>query len=473
MPNDNNTIQSATHSLQSESQNVEYKESWRDDYLKWICGFANAQGGRIYLGVNDAREVIGLEEKEAHKLTEDIPNKVRDILGIIVDVNLLQSPEHKEYIEIIVEPQSVPINYKGQYHYRTGSTKQELKGVALQQFILKKMGRQWDDIYHETATISCIEPEAIQYFVRKGIRAQRLSEDIIGDTPQQVLDNLHLISEDGHLKNAAILMFSRDPLRYFTAVQFKIGRFGKDEADLLFQDIIEGNILQMADRVIQVLKAKYLISPIHYEGMQRQEPLEIPETALREILYNAIIHKQYTGAPIQMRVYTDRIELWNDGPLPEDYTVETLWQQHSSKPRNHNIAEVFYKAGFIESWGRGYKKIREGFETAGMPLPQLESHCGGVLITIYRKATSPADSHHDSHSDSLQSVLNHLTQRQIAIVQAIQNDSHVTVAMIAAKLKVSASTINRELKNINTHIHLHWTGTSIGGHWEIAQKVTE
>lgn len=71
-----------------ESQNIEYKESWRDEYLKWICGFANAQGGKIYLGVNDNRQVIGLEEKEAHKLTEDIPNKVRDVLGIIVDVNL-------------------------------------------------------------------------------------------------------------------------------------------------------------------------------------------------------------------------------------------------------------------------------------------------------------------------------------------------------------------------------------------------
>ena len=73
-----------------ESQNTEYKESWRDEYLKWICGFANAQGGRIYLGVNDAREVTGLDEKEAHKLTEDVPNKVRDVLGIIVDVNLLE-----------------------------------------------------------------------------------------------------------------------------------------------------------------------------------------------------------------------------------------------------------------------------------------------------------------------------------------------------------------------------------------------
>ena len=71
----------------SESQNIEWKESWRDEYLKWICGFANAQGGRIYIGTDDRGTVIGVTD--CKKLLEDIPNKVRDILGIIVDVNLL------------------------------------------------------------------------------------------------------------------------------------------------------------------------------------------------------------------------------------------------------------------------------------------------------------------------------------------------------------------------------------------------
>lgn len=72
--------------MNSESQNIEYKESWRDEYLKWVCGFANAQGGSIFIGVNDKKEVVGVENSK--KLMEDIPNKVRDVLGIIVDENL-------------------------------------------------------------------------------------------------------------------------------------------------------------------------------------------------------------------------------------------------------------------------------------------------------------------------------------------------------------------------------------------------
>ena len=121
--------------MQNESQNIEYKESWRDEYLKWICGFANAQGGRIYIGVNDQKEVIGLSD--AKRLLEDIPNKIVNYLGIVEDVNLLMEGD-KEYIEIVVSPSNMPIAYKGTYHYRSGSTKQELKGLALQQFIMER-----------------------------------------------------------------------------------------------------------------------------------------------------------------------------------------------------------------------------------------------------------------------------------------------------------------------------------------------
>lgn len=117
----------------SENQNIEWKESWRDEYLKWICGFANAEGGTLIIGKNDKGKVVGIQN--AKKLMKDIPNKTRDILGIIVDVNLVAENE-SEYIEILVENYPYPVNYKGQYHYRSGSTKQELKGVALDKFLL-------------------------------------------------------------------------------------------------------------------------------------------------------------------------------------------------------------------------------------------------------------------------------------------------------------------------------------------------
>lgn len=96
--------------MKNENQNIEYKETWRDEYLKWICGFANAQGGKIYVGVDDDKNVVGVVD--AHRLMEDIPNKIVNHLGIVADVNLLND-KGREYIEIVVAPSNMPIAYKG------------------------------------------------------------------------------------------------------------------------------------------------------------------------------------------------------------------------------------------------------------------------------------------------------------------------------------------------------------------------
>ena len=237
----------------SESQNIEYKESWRDEYLKWICGFANAQGGRIYIGIDDNQQVVGVADTK--RLMEDIPNKIVNYLDIVADVNLLHK-EDKDYIEIAVQPCNLPIAYHGIYHYRSGSTKQELKGAALQQFLLRKMGHSWDDIENERATLDDIDRQAIDFFLRKAVDAGRMPVDSLNETTEKVLSNLNLIGGDGKLRNAALLLFGKNPAKFFTSVQFRIGRFGRDEADLMFQDVVDGNIIQMTDRVIEVLKSK-------------------------------------------------------------------------------------------------------------------------------------------------------------------------------------------------------------------------
>lgn len=447
--------------MNNESQNTEYKESWRDEYLKWICGFANAKGGVLHIGVNDSGEVIGL--KNAHKLSEDIPNKIVNYLGIVCETNLLKKDD-LDYIEIIVEPSNVPVNFRGKYHYRSGSTKQELKGSALQQFLLKKMGKQWDEVTNTSATIDCIDEKAIRYFVRKGTESKRLAAESLGNTPQEVLENLRLIDDNGHVKNAAILLFAKCPQDYFPGIQFKIGRFGKDETDLMFQDEIEGNILQMADHVLEVLKSKYLVSPIHYNGMQRIEPLEIPEEAFREMLYNAIIHREYPGAPIQMRVFSDHIELWNIGELPQGYSIDTLMHKHTSRPRNLNIAQVFYKAGFVESWGRGIKKICDGFVSAGFDAPVFEENSGGILVTIKRKKIT------DVVSDVVSLSQVQLTERQQKIINLIEVNPRISAALMSQVLSVVVRTIQRELATMQKLGYIRHEGNTSAGHWIVLKK---
>jgi len=365
----------------AETQNVEYKLSWRDEYLKWVCGFANAQGGKIFIGVNDYGEIAGVDDYK--RLMEDIPNKTVNHLGIVVDVNL-HVQEGINYIEIIVPVSNVPIAYHGVYHYRSGSTKQELKGIALQNLLLKKMGRKWEDMPVENVSSKDLNENTIHAFFIKAIEKERIPSDALTMGTELLLRNLSLISEQGQLTNAAILLFGKSVVRASVTASFKIGRFGKSNHDLLFQDIIETNIFDMADKVMETLKAKYLIRPISYKGLERMEPLEYPEAALREAILNAIIHKDYSSTYTFLRVYDDRLHLWNPGVLPEELTIEELKKDHSSYPRNRNIANVFFKAGYIESWGRGTNKIVDACIEADLPEPIIEEEQGGISITFLK-----------------------------------------------------------------------------------------
>jgi predicted HTH transcriptional regulator len=233
------------------NQTIEWKSIWRDEYIKWISGFANAEGGRLEIGKNDDGKVVGV--RNANQLLEVLPNKIRDILGVVVDVK-----SHDENgllwlsIEVVAYPS--PISYKGEYHYRTGSTKQELKGAALNQFLLRKQGKHWDSV----------------------------------PRPHVQVDDL------------------------------------------------------------------------------------------REAVINAITHKDYSsGIPIQIKVFEDRVIIWNQGELPHNWSVENLTSVHQSIPFNPSIAEVFFRAGFIESWGRGIDTIVNLSTAYGNDAPRFSNELTG------------------------------------------------------------------------------------------------
>lgn len=220
----------------AESQNIEWKRVWKDEYVKWICGFANAQGGKIYIGTDDNGKVVGVADSK--KLLEDIPNKVRDILGIIVSVNLLNE-DGKDYIEVEVYPSSYPVNYKGEYHYRSGSTKQHLKGTALTEFLLSKTGYKWDAVPIDGVSVEDLDKESFDIFRREAMRSGRMSKEDLNMSNHELLDNLGLL-DNGKLKRAAVLLFHRKPEKWITGSFIKIGMFGQG-ADLQYQDELHGS----------------------------------------------------------------------------------------------------------------------------------------------------------------------------------------------------------------------------------------
>lgn len=367
-----------------ENQSIEFKETWKDEYLKWICGFANANGGSLFIGKNDAGEIIPLEN--AKRLLEDVPNKVRDTLGILVDVNLHHTVKG-DFIEIIVEPYSYPVNYKGQYHYRSGATKQELKGAALDKFLLQRKGKRWDGVPLPNISVAELKQESFDFFRKRALKSQRIEEDVLTDSNELLIENLQL-KENTYLKRAAILLFHPKPENYITGAYIKIGFFETYD-DLKFQDEIHGNLFEQIEKAMDLLFTKYIKAEISYEGINRVEKYEYPKDAVREALLNAIAHKDYSGGvPIQISVYNDKIIFWNEGQLPENWTIESLLTKHPSKPYNPDIANALFRSGYIESWGRGTLKMIKECIDAGLPKPLYYYDMSGFFVEFRKNIFS-------------------------------------------------------------------------------------
>jgi ATP-dependent DNA helicase RecG len=232
------------------------------------------------------------------------------------------------------------------------------------------------------ATLDDIDEKSVKIFLLAAENAGRLPESKNISVPE-LLEKLRLI-EDGKLKRAAIVLFGKDPGKFYPNTFVKTGKFGKDNADLVFQEVEEGNLFSLLQAILNQLNHKFLIRKVEFSGMQRIEKSEYPTAALREIILNALVHRSYMGAPIQIRVYDNKINFWNEGTLPEGLTFEALKGFHTSRPRNGLIADVCFKGGFIDSWGRGTLKIYDSCKEAELPEPEIKEFQGGFLVTLFK-----------------------------------------------------------------------------------------
>ena len=442
-----------------ENQVIEWKSRWKDEYLEWICGYANAEGGKLYIGCDDEGNVVGLNNP--NKLLDDIPNKVREALGIVVNINLL-SKDEKEYIEINVNPYPIGISCKGIYYYRSGSTRQILTGVALETFLLRKRGATWDNLPLPSFTIKDVDEGVVNYFLERAMEKGRIHKNILRESKYSLMEKLYLVSNN-YLTNAAMLLFSKNPEKWQSGSYIKIGFFETD-ANLIYQDEVHGSILEQVDKTMELVYTKYMKARITYCGVQRRERYFVPEEAFREALLNAICHKQYqSGIPIQISVYEDRLHIANCGSLPENWTLDKLMGKHASIPYNPKIAHVLYLAGFIESWGRGIEMIRESCINVDLLEPEYEINPNDIMVTFKAKEVECIKQKQMVQDKDI----DNLTEREKAILNLLYENPGYTINQLTEKLGVSRRTVTSRLKGLREKERIERIGTDKKGYWKI------
>lgn len=446
----------------AESQNIEYKESWRDEYLKWLCGFANAQGGTIYIGIDDAGNVVGV--KDAKKLMEDIPNKIQSGLGIVADVNK-HTKDGKDYLEIKVGPSSFPISYHGEFHYRSGATKQQLTGIALTEFITKKTGVRWEDVTVDGITVDDLDAESFKIFRREALRSKRMTEAELNISNEELLSKLKLLS-NGKLKRSAVLLFYGDPSIVQVGSYVKVGKFANGTVE--YHDDLEGSLISTADKIVDLIYLKYLKAKITYEHDRRVETYPFARNAIREAIYNAIAHNCYMyGTPIQIRIEEEQIIISNRCILPEGWTAETLMQPHDSIPYNPDIANVFYRAGYIETWGQGIQKICDECTALGAELPKYEIIGTGLRVyfpalksALIDQPKAPKHQNTEKHGALDDAMV-------LRIIEILKEQPDISQEALGKNLGVTRRVVQKYINALKESGRIERVGGKRYGHWKI------
>ncbi|MDK2946718.1 MAG: ATP-dependent helicase RecG [Geotoga sp.] len=411
-----------------ESQTVEFKESWRDEYLKTLCAFANTNGGTLYIGLSDDGTPVGL--KSINHLLETLPNKIRNNLNIIPSVEI-ENINGKEIIKIEISPSEVPISYRGKFFIRAGSTTQEVSGMDLIKIVMKKQNLAWDALLSDVG-VEEIDEETVLRFRKMAKERVAISLD---DSIEKILKNLELI-KNGKLTNAGLLLFGKDPQRYFLNSISRVGRF-KTPTEILDTIEIRGNLFTQVDKLIEAIK-KHLNVRFEIKGIERKDLWDYPIPAIREACINALIHRDYMNpAEIQIKIYDDHIWFWNPGRLPEGLNVEILKGEHYSKPRNKLIAMVFYYAGLIERWGTGTKRMVEFCKEQKLPEPEFKEFGDGFSVIFYK----------DIYNEEYLRKLG-LNDRQIKAVLYVKEKGKITNKEYQEITGCSKPTATRELSNI-------------------------
>ena len=442
-----------------ENQNIEFKESWRDDVLKAVCAFANTEGGTVYIGINDKGKSV--EVKNIKKLLEDIPNKIKDMLGIVADVKSTKKDKHA-VVKITINKYKAPISYKGKFYMRSGSTTSILSDHSLSRFLLSSSGTRWESIVEPDSSIKDIKVKTVRYFqdlAKKQYPFIAKEKDV-----KSVLQKLSLM-EGNNLKRAAILLFGKDTKRYFTSAFIQVGRFISD-SEVISTARIEGNLFEQLENTIQILRIKYLENRFYYEGLYRKEDMIYPEEALREAVINSLIHRDYIGPQIQMKIYNDTLHLWNVGELSKKITFAQLKRKHPSCKRNELLADVFFKAGLIESWGRGTLKIINECKAKNIPEPKFVGEFGGFSVT-FTKSTKREEFEQEKINWLVDGLVDGLVESQKQILKYVQENPSISKRILADKIGISTTAIDKNIEVLKEKDLLMRVGSAKSGHWKI------
>ena len=451
-----------------ETKNIELKKSTGElrEGMHTACAFLNSDGGILVFGVTPSLSIVGQIVSESTR--RDIAQALAGIEPAVTPVIEYVDIPNKDNHQVIVlrfNPWvygNDPYTFHGRPYYRLESVTKAMPRDMFDARIRINMPHKysWEMRVAEGYSIKDLDVSTIRGVVRLGVEEKRIPVGSLNESIKVILKKWNLLDGD-NLRNAAVFLFSK---RFSYDYEIRMARFrGTDKNYFIDNQQAHGNFFELLDAGMSFF-FKHLSLSGEIKGFKREEHLDVPATALREALINALCHRDYDiyQCSIGIAIYDDRIEIESPGLLPRELTPKTIKRSHKSYPRNEVVATVLYQITYLEKWGSGIKRIMDACKAEGSPQPFWSEEGGYTVVTFPMNKLNgrivipnePQNEHQNEHQNEPQ-------KRALTIESLIVENESISINAIAERLNAARITVRRDLKKLG----YAWEGASKNGHW--------
>lgn len=429
-----------------ESQTLEFKESLclKEEICESVSAFSNSNNGIIMVGVNDSGRITGAEIGK--KTMEELANYIKQNTDnqIYPKITIEEIDNKKIIIIGVKEVSEKPVFFKGRAYKRVGMSNHRLPASEIRK-LAKESGKKvsWDGQVCEGASYDDIDEQAVNWFRKKYEKG--FGKKIISSN-KELLKSIGCIKES-KITNAGILLFGKNQAEFFPRCYTSIARYpGKDigTAYLEIKDI-EGNLFNIIDKT-----EKYLIEHIETfhmlkKGHVAREPvLQYPDFVIRELIVNAVAHRDYsiTGSRILIKTFKDRIVFDSPGGFAGNVNEKNILYEQFS--RNPTIVKVLNKVGYIEEMGEGWNRIIETIRNYPLKFDRMPKVKGNsrVVVTLF----SPEEMlEKEPRKIDIKAVDEWLTQVDVRLTQELSDKEKEIVIFLFKNKKISSADCQRLL----------------------------
>jgi len=444
---------------QGEGYNVEFKKSIpsrASELAEEICAFTNAAGGTLLIGVDDKGKIAGISMDNTER------SRLQHVL------NCIEPRIEVSTSEITIDAKTVlciecksgkekPYTVSGSIIVRNGPNSEKITSVQR----MRDFFQQSDRIFFDEAP--CKKFRYPEDFDNDAFKHFLDASGIQHTLPQHILlDNLQLSAGKGQLKNGGVLLFAKDPQKFYEQAITRCLMFkGTNKTYILDDKVFTGNLIRQYTNALAYLQQKLNLNYIIEGSGPRLEVLEIPEEAFREGLINALCHRDYyeKGAVTHVEIFDDRVEISNPGGLVNSIAREDFGKKSFS--RNPLIFGLLQRMDFVEKVGSGITRIRDEMQKAGLPAPVFSLE-GIFTAKFYRPV---------NFEQFMETYwVPFINSMQCSILREIQRNNNISKRELSELIKLSKTGVDNHIARLKELGILEREGSDRAGYWKIIYK---